>query len=64
MYSKATFAQLLQGLAMSEPESSRSESNGPIVYRLGHILLKDRSAVRFRVGSQISTSTRCYTKIL
>jgi S1-C subfamily serine protease len=25
---------------------------GPIVYRLGHILFKDGSAVRFRVGSQ------------
>ncbi len=25
---------------------------GPIVYRLGHILLKDGSGVRFSVGSQ------------
>lgn len=30
----------------------RFEVKGPIVYRLGHILLKDRSAVRLRVGSQ------------
>ncbi len=26
---------------------------GPIVYRLGRILLKDKSGVRFSVGSQI-----------
>ena len=30
---------------------------GPIVYRLGHILLKDGSGVRFPVGSQIETSS-------
>ncbi len=27
------------------------KTNGPIVYRLGHILLKDGSRVRFPVGS-------------
>ena len=34
--------------------------SGPIVYRLGHILLKDGSAVRFRVGSQRFEKANCF----
>ena len=37
---------------------------GPIVYRLGRILLKDESRVRFPVGSQIAKSAKRVFSIL